>query len=64
MADSMTPTIVISDPDADPERSVISDFNAPTAKCAMMLMNKRGDNLRHATHKEKRNDWNKRADGG
>ena len=34
----MMPTKVISNPDAHHERSVISDFNAPTRKCATMLM--------------------------
>src|ERR1700720_4598151 len=36
-AASITPTIVISNPDAHQERMVINDFNAPTAKCATML---------------------------
>ena len=36
----MTPTIVISNPDAHHERSVINDFTAPTAKCATMLIAK------------------------
>src|ERR1700719_1788204 len=39
-AASITPTIVISNPDAHHERSVISDFTAPTAKCATMLIAK------------------------
>src|SRR6267378_7630160 len=39
-AASITPTIVISNPDAHQERSVISDFTAPTAKCATMLIAK------------------------
>src|ERR1700693_1863336 len=34
----MTPTIVISNPDAHHERNVISDLTAPTAKCATMLI--------------------------
>src|SRR5438067_3642028 len=38
MAASMTPTIVISRPLAHHERVVTSDFDAPTAKCAMVLM--------------------------
>src|SRR5438105_7411300 len=33
----MTPTIVISKPDAHQERIVISDFDAPTAKCATIF---------------------------
>ena len=36
-AASITPTIVISIPDAHQERRVISDFTAPTTKCATML---------------------------
>ena len=36
----MTPIQVISRPDAHQERMVISDFNAPTAKCAAKLMAK------------------------
>ena len=36
----MTPIHVISNPDAHQERIVISDFNAPTAKCAAKLMPK------------------------
>ena len=34
----MTPIQVISKPDAHQERIVISDFNAPTRKCATKLM--------------------------
>ena len=34
----MTPTIVISNPDAHQERIVIKDFAAPTAKWATMLI--------------------------
>src|SRR5438067_257153 len=34
----MTPIQVISRPDAHQERIVISDFNAPTRKCATRLM--------------------------
>ena len=34
----MTPTIVISNPDAHHERMVMSDFTAPTAKCATILI--------------------------
>src|ERR1700730_6900614 len=37
-AASITPTIVISKPDAHHERSVISDLTAPTRKCATMLI--------------------------
>src|SRR5438876_8489763 len=36
-AASITPTIVISKPDAHQDRIVMSDFSAPTAKCATML---------------------------
>ena len=36
----MTPIQVISRPDAHQERMVISDFNAPTIKCATKLMAK------------------------
>ena len=35
---SITPTIVISKPEAHQERMVMSDLTAPTAKCARMLM--------------------------
>ena len=34
---SSTPTIVISNPDAHHDRLVMSDFRAPTMKCATML---------------------------
>src|SRR5215469_10469382 len=37
---TMMPIHVISIPDAHHERIVISDFNAPTAKCAARLMPK------------------------
>ena len=36
----MMPIQVISNPDAHQERIVISDFNAPTIKCATKLMPK------------------------
>ena len=36
----MMPIQVISKPDAHHDRMVISDFNAPTAKCAAKLMTK------------------------
>ena len=36
-AASKIPTIVISNPDAHHDRAVISDFRAPTTKCATML---------------------------
>ena len=36
----MMPIQVISRPDAHHERMVMSDFNAPTAKCATRLMPK------------------------
>ena len=39
-AASMTPTIVISNPDAHQDRSVIRDLTAPTTKWAMMLIAK------------------------
>ena len=37
---TMTPIHVISKPDAHHERIVISDFRAPTAKCATRLIPK------------------------
>ncbi len=36
----MTPTTVISNPDAHQERMVMTDLSAPTAKCARMLIPK------------------------
>ena len=36
-AASMTPTIVISNPEAHQDRRVINDFTAPTAKWATIL---------------------------
>ena len=59
---TMTPIHVISNPDAHQERIVISDFNAPTRKCAAKLMPKEMSYRSHATHEKEWNDRNKSAD--
>src|SRR4030095_8565726 len=49
----MIPIQVISRPDAHQERIVISDFNAPTEKCATKLITK--DIITASTPPEKKN---------